>query len=190
MIEHHDHPLPTPYRTEHPDFGWNGNEAAPSNWNPASSFPAITIPQAFINEYLWKPTQKNATCAKVDPVPAESSVDSKNSATSFQYTFTPALLSEIDVAMTYAFLQASDFRRNARSQASGSDNPSAFSHEIGVTLNSPYHGGNAVLDAMVRIVAEKQNADVLVLDSLELAARKYGVMGEGTVSCPDSCVLY
>ncbi|KAF9254310.1 hypothetical protein L218DRAFT_555630 [Marasmius fiardii PR-910] len=40
------------------------------------------------------------------------------------------------------------------------------------------NGGNAVVDAVLRIVAHKQNADILVLDSLELAAGPVGALGK------------
>ncbi|KAI3608705.1 atpase family aaa domain-containing protein 1-a [Moniliophthora roreri] len=53
--------------------------------------------------------------------------------------------------------------------------------EKAVTLFAPYHGGNTIIDAVVKIVAQKENADVLVLDSLDLAAGRHGPLREAGV---------
>ncbi|KAL0562743.1 hypothetical protein V5O48_019336, partial [Marasmius crinis-equi] len=55
-----------------------------------------------------------------------------------------------------------------------------------VTLLSPYHGGNAVIDAVIENIAMQENADVLVLDSLELIAGRAGALGPGGGSLVDA----
>lgn len=150
------------------------------------SFPTLKIPQVFVDQYLWDPNGDNNASDSVQGHASPDAADSSElklpaSEPSFRYNHSPSLIADTEVAVSYAFLQASKLHRATQSKPG--PKPSDFPPEMGVTLYSPYHGGNAVLDSMVRILAEKHNADVLVLDSLELAAGKFSLLGEGTASC-------
>uniref|UniRef100_A0A0W0F194 AAA+ ATPase domain-containing protein n=1 Tax=Moniliophthora roreri TaxID=221103 RepID=A0A0W0F194_MONRR len=81
------------------------------------------------------------------------------------FAFQDDMLSEIHQAISYAF-----------SCRAGTVNV-PYSNRT-VTLYAPYHGGNAVVDSVVKAAALKANADVLVLDALELAAGDCGALGE------------
>ncbi|KAK7062839.1 hypothetical protein VNI00_000334 [Paramarasmius palmivorus] len=81
------------------------------------------------------------------------------------FGFDELMLSEVYQAVSYAFscgINTADTPRCART----------------VTLYAPYHGGNPMVDAVVKAAAINVNADVLVLDALELAAGKCGSLGD------------
>ncbi|KAF9255172.1 hypothetical protein L218DRAFT_884723 [Marasmius fiardii PR-910] len=84
--------------------------------------------------------------------------------TSTIWSFEGDMLSDIQWGISYAFQCASDATTGIGKT---------------VTLLSPYHSGNAVLDAVLRVIAHEQNADILVLDSLELVAGPFGALGKG-----------
>ncbi|KAG7095431.1 hypothetical protein E1B28_006180 [Marasmius oreades] len=83
--------------------------------------------------------------------------------TSSDWSFDGDMLDDIQSGISYAFLCANDTNTVI---------------EKTVTLLSPYHGGNTVIDAVLRNTAQKENADVLVLDSLVLAAGRFGALGK------------
>ncbi|KAK7434030.1 hypothetical protein VKT23_020429 [Stygiomarasmius scandens] len=106
---------------------------------------------AFTNRFIWSRAQ---LCA--EPV--------------HPWAFEEGMISDVQKAVSYAFLCA----------AQKPDNESTGCSDRAVTLLSPCHGGNVIIDVVVKMVAHKVNADVLVLDSLELAAGKFGSLEDGT----------
>jgi hypothetical protein len=55
-----------------------------------------------------------------------------------------------------------------------------------ITLFCPHQGGHLFVDSMVNLIACRQNADVLVLDALEVASVQFGAIGKGAL-CSSLC---
>jgi hypothetical protein len=53
-----------------------------------------------------------------------------------------------------------------------------------ISLYYPHNGCHDIIDAMVKSIARKEGADVVVLDSLELALGEFGAFGKGTFLKP------
>ena len=58
------------------------------------------------------------------------------------------------------------------------------SQEPSIALFSPFEGCHEIIDSMVKVLAERLSADVLVLDALELAKGEFGALGKGVKLCP------
>ncbi|KAJ2930112.1 hypothetical protein H1R20_g6979, partial [Candolleomyces eurysporus] len=129
------------------------------------------VPPSFINHFLWAPEQP--TTAGENPIAMGPSEDSEGTPPVFR--FTGSVQSKLSSLVALAFSKAEKPRS---ASVSVSDVPS----ERCLVLSCPTIEGTHIIDAAVRHVANKQGADVLVLDALELAAGKLGSIGkEGKV---------
>ncbi|KAJ2924745.1 hypothetical protein H1R20_g12360, partial [Candolleomyces eurysporus] len=129
------------------------------------------IPPVFIERFLWTP--RSATTAGDDSSAATPLKDGEVALPIFR--FTGSVQSELNSLTALAFSKAEKSRSTPESV---SDVPS----EKCLVLSCPTKEGAHIIDAAVRHVANKQGADVVVLDALELAAGKLGLLGkEGQV---------
>ncbi|KAJ6505595.1 hypothetical protein DFH09DRAFT_885940, partial [Mycena vulgaris] len=51
--------------------------------------------------------------------------------------------------------------------------------EPSICLFTPYEGCHEIIDSMIQSVANRLDADVIVLDALELALGEFGAFGKG-----------
>jgi hypothetical protein len=109
------------------------------------------IPQSFSEGLLWHCTDASLV------VPSKQ-------------IFSDELIAEVLALVSYGFACADG------TVPLGADSKEA--PERSITLYCPDKGGNIVLDSMVKHVAAHHNADVLVLDALELAAGEFGALGK------------
>jgi|SRR5882762_2008638 len=93
---------------------------------------------------------------------------------SFAYTLTNELLTEVQSSVSYHFTHAASL---SVQEATGKIIPP----ERSITLYCPHRGELPIIDEVVKIVASRERAHILVLDALELAAGKFGALGEGRV---------
>ncbi|KAK7039194.1 hypothetical protein VNI00_010099 [Paramarasmius palmivorus] len=116
--------------------------------------PAASIhpPSIFIEKCLWTRSRL------------------KSEPPSYRWSFDDDHISRVEDTISNAFASSAS--------ALVSDDPHP---EKAVCLFAPFHGGATIIDAMVKVVAQKVGADVLVLDSLDLAAGRHGPLGEGGV---------
>jgi hypothetical protein len=91
------------------------------------------------------------------------------------YDFPDEIIDEVRSAVAYAFSNASQTARaDGGNLKVGLPNPN-------ISLYCPHEASHDVIDSMVDLIALERGADVLVLDSLELALGKDGVFGEGMI---------
>ena len=50
-----------------------------------------------------------------------------------------------------------------------------------ISLYYPHYGCHNIIDSMVKSIAREQGADIVVLDSLELALEEFGAFGKGAL---------
>jgi hypothetical protein len=84
------------------------------------------------------------------------------------HDFQDEMLEEVHAAASLAF-------SNSAQRASRGSDPK----EPAIYLYCPYNNSNAVVDAAVKHLAFRHEADVVVLDASELARGKYGALGTG-----------
>ena len=85
---------------------------------------------------------------------------------SMQWKFDEEMLADIQLSLSYAFRCG---RLDPQSQKA-------------IYLSSPHQGGHSVVDAVVKHLAVREQADVLVIDALELAAGRLGLLADGVLS--------
>ncbi|KAK7051195.1 hypothetical protein VNI00_004695 [Paramarasmius palmivorus] len=81
---------------------------------------------------------------------------------SMQWKFDEEMLADIQLSLSYAFRCG---RLDPQSQKA-------------IYLSSPHQGGHSVVDAVVKHLAVREQADVLVIDALELAAGRLGLLAD------------
>ncbi|KAE9411593.1 hypothetical protein BT96DRAFT_804317 [Gymnopus androsaceus JB14] len=114
---------------------------------------SINLPSIFIDKCLWSQSR-----LKLEPP-------------SHRWVFDNEPLSKVEDAISGALASS------ASAMTLGEDpHP-----EKAVSLFAPFHGGTAIIDEVVKVVARKVNADVLMLDALDLAAGQHGLLGEGEI---------
>jgi hypothetical protein len=117
--------------------------------------PAVEISDAFTERFLWS---------------HNSDVPSRIETPSI-HQFPEEMVQEIHAAAACAFERAILKEKVAQKDATIQS----------ITLFCPHEGGNPFVDSMVKLIASRQNADVLVLDALELATLQFGAIGEGGI---------
>ncbi|RXW24346.1 hypothetical protein EST38_g1546 [Candolleomyces aberdarensis] len=129
------------------------------------------LPPVFVERFLWTP--QPPTIAGDDSLGATPLKDGEVTLPVFR--FTGSVQSELNSLTALAFSKAEKSR-------SASESVSDVPSEKCLVLSCPTKEGAHIIDAAVRHVANKQGADVVVLDALELAAGKLGLLGkEGQV---------
>ena len=110
---------------------------------------------------LWTPPYKQ-------PLPTRFSTPERPDSTAslpFAYSFSDETMTQIQAVANYAF------------------NGPSIDTMCSITLYSPHEAGHVVIDSVVKLVADRHQADVLVLDALELALGEFGALGTGSYLC-------
>src|SRR6266545_528084 len=115
--------------------------------------PPVYIPDSFTKRFLWPPNSDDQTKPP------------------FVCEFSDELVQEIQAAASYAF-------QNTIQKESVADEARIAQ---GITLFCPHNGSHHVIDSMVKSIAHHQDADVLVLDAVELATGEFGAISDGTI---------
>jgi hypothetical protein len=121
----------------------------------------IIIPPDFIDKFVWSPFKDIAADGAAGPINDPSS---DHPVLPPSYSFPDGVVSEVLGAASYAFSTAS--------QLSGV--------EPSICLFTPYEGCHDIIDSIIKSTANQLNADVIVLDALELALGEFGALGKGT----------
>lgn len=123
------------------------------------------ISPAFVDRYLWSPSPQHSSTDKTDAL----SLDKGNSLPpSFQ--FSEGVLEELDSLTALAFSEAEKPR--------SIDTPIAdIPSEKCLVFSCPTLEGACIIDDAVRRVAVTHEADIVVLDALELAMGRCGLLG-------------
>lgn len=101
------------------------------------------------------------------------------------FTFPDGILSEVQAATSYAFSHAAQMAslNPQGSPLNGDEKQGAKSlREPIISLYYPHAGCHEIIDSMVKSLALAQGADIVVLDSLELALEEFGAFGKGGFS--------
>ena len=109
--------------------------------------------------------------------------DESPSSPSTSFVFPDEILSEARALTSYAFSHVVQMASVERSFLDNDDpqNTKPHSQPI-ISLYYPHHGCHNIIDSMVKSLAHDQGADVVVLDSLELALQEFGAFGKGALS--------
>ncbi|KAJ7931803.1 hypothetical protein B0H13DRAFT_2308502 [Mycena leptocephala] len=127
----------------------------------------IIIPPGFIAKFVWSPFKDIAADGAAEPMNNPSSDHPQS------YAFPDGVVSEVLAAASYAFSPTSQI---------GAVEPN-------ICLFTPYEGCHDIVDSMIQSVANQLNADVIVLDAIELALGEFGALGEGTSHYQDNYQL-
>lgn len=152
-------------QTSTPDLTTNQKDTpkgipdSPVNCLKRGSQNSIHIPQTFSENFLWDSTRTSVVSGE-EPRAAEP-------------TFSEELVTEVLALASYTF---SCSEGTIQSKCENLKEPP----ERSMTLFCPDKCGNVVLDSMVKLIAAKNDAEILVLDALELAAGEFGALGEST----------
>ncbi|KAJ2926041.1 hypothetical protein H1R20_g11055, partial [Candolleomyces eurysporus] len=121
------------------------------------------IPQTFVDRYLWSPSQTPST-GTTDT----SSLNEESLPPTFQ--FSEGVLEELDALTALAFSEAE--------KTHSIDTPiTDIPFEKCLVFSCPTLEGACIIDDAVRRVATTHEADVVVLDALELAMGRCGLLG-------------
>ncbi|KAJ7920889.1 hypothetical protein B0H13DRAFT_2318946 [Mycena leptocephala] len=151
----------------------------------------IIIPPDFIDKFVWSPLKDIAADGAADPTNDPSS---DHPVLPPSYSFPDGVVSEVLGAASYAFSPAgqlggmglSEFRPPNNDEDSSEDasefdsldNEEDLPQEPSICLFTPYEGCHDIIDSMIQSVANQLNADIIVLDALELALGEFGVLGK------------
>jgi hypothetical protein len=119
---------------------------------PGDSSSSVSLPPELADTLLWLPEEN--TVAKESNLPPEE------------------MLQEALANLHVSFHPKTQHRATYASSAGPPVEPS-------VTLYCPIEGGTYVIDAAVQELARRLDADVLVLDALDLLAGEWGPFGKG-----------
>ncbi|KAJ2912378.1 hypothetical protein MD484_g8039, partial [Candolleomyces efflorescens] len=123
------------------------------------------IPPAFVDRYLWSSPQPHPPT-----VVSETSSLDKDESLPPCFEFSDGVLEELETLTALAFYEAEKPR--------AVDTPVAdIPSEKCLVLSCPTLEGACIIDEAVRRVAATHEADVVVLDALELAMGRYGLLG-------------
>ena len=112
--------------------------------------------------------------------------ESPSSDASPSFVFPDEILSEARALTSYAFshvvqMASIDAHKSLSLDDDDTQNAKPHSQPI-ISLCYPHHGCHNIIDSMVKSLAHDQGADVVVLDSLELALQEFGAFGKGALS--------
>ena len=130
----------------------------------------LNVPPEFRDRFLWTPPFNGASGLPADG----ESIDNSSSTRPFAYKFSKEMVDDAIAVTSLAFF------RQAGALALDPKSITNF-HEPSITLFSPFEGCHEIIDSMVKVLAERLSADVLVLDALELAKGEFGALGKGVL---------
>jgi hypothetical protein len=137
----------------------------------------ITIPPDFIDKFVWPPSKDIAADGAAEP---KDDLSSDHPALPQSYTFSDGIVSGVLGAAICAFSPASQLGGMELSEFRSLNHDEDLPEEPSICLFTPYEGCHEIIDSMIQSVANQLNADVVVLDALELALGEFGVLGTGT----------
>jgi len=111
--------------------------------------------------------------------------ESPSSDASPSFVFPDEILSEARALTSYAFshvVQTASIDAHKSLSLDDDDTQNAPHSQPIISLYYPQHGCHNIIDSMVKSLAHDQGADVVVLDSLELALQEFGAFGKGALS--------
>ncbi|KIM76317.1 hypothetical protein PILCRDRAFT_12910 [Piloderma croceum F 1598] len=137
---------------------------------------------------LWSPPFEDPLRRPQDESP---SGDAAITSASPPFVFPDEILSEARALTSYAFSHVVQMASIEAHESFPDDdhaqNAKPHSQPI-ISLYYPHHGCHNIIDSMVKSLARDQGADVVVLDSLELALQEFGAFGKEFARATD--VLY
>ena len=136
---------------------------------------SVSLPSNLAQKILWNPPFK-------DPSPLEDKAGIPVPQVSLK--FPNEILSEVQAATSYVFSRSVQMATlNMHDSLSTSNQQSTESlPEPIISLYYPQSGCHDVIDSMVKLLAQQEQADIVVLDSLELALGEFGGFGKGEFS--------
>ncbi|KAF7358511.1 putative AAA domain-containing protein C16E9.10c [Mycena venus] len=135
----------------------------------------ISIPPGFIDKFLWPPFKDIAADGTAEPINDQSS---DHPALPQSYAFSDSVLCEVLAAASYAFSPALQLGGMELSEFRSLNNDEDLPEEPSICLFTPYEGCHEIIDSMIQSVANRLDADVIVLDALELALGEFGALGK------------
>jgi hypothetical protein len=145
--------------------------------------PTMLISASLAEKILWSPPFEDPLRQPHDESPSGDAATTSTSPPSF--VFPDEILSEARALTSYAFSHAVQMAgiEAHKSFLDGDDAQNAKPHSQPIiSLYYPHHGCHNIIDSMVKSLAHDQGADVVVLDSLELALQEFGAFGKGALS--------
>ncbi|KAJ7836592.1 hypothetical protein B0H13DRAFT_1912976 [Mycena leptocephala] len=134
----------------------------------------ITIPPDFIDKFVWPPSKDIAADGTAEP---KNVLSSDHPALPQSYTFSDGIVSGVLGAAICALSPASQLGGMELSEFLSLNHDEDLPEEPSICLFTPYEGCHEIIDSMIQSVANQLNADVVVLDALELALGEFGVLG-------------
>jgi hypothetical protein len=142
--------------------------------------PATFMSEGLVEKILWSPPFEDPHRQPYGESPSGDAVTTPPS-----FVFPDEILSEARALTSYAFshvVQMTSIEAH-KSFLDNNDAQNAKPHSQPIiSLYYPHHGCHDIIDSMVKSLAQDQGADVVVLDSLELALQEFGAFGKGALS--------
>jgi hypothetical protein len=125
---------------------------------------------------LWSPPFPDPN---VPESPDGQPSDDATTTTPPTFAFPDGILSEAHALTSYAFSRAVQMASSNGLIPDNSEDSEKLCPEPIISLYYPHDGCHDIVDSMVKCLASEQSADVVVLDSLELALAEFGAFGKG-----------
>ena len=148
--------------------------------------PTASFTSSMAAKILWSPPFQDSTNGSdIHDGQPRSTAGNNTTAPNLPPTFTfpDGILSEVQATASYAFSRAvqmasvdSSVLNNGNDIRSTKSPPQPI-----ISLYYPHYGCHNIIDSMVKSVAREQGADIVVLDSLELALEEFGAFGKGAL---------
>jgi hypothetical protein len=140
----------------------------------------MTMSAGLAGKILWSPPFEDPLRQPHDESLSRDAVTT--SASPSPFVFPDEILSEARALTSYAFSHVVQMASiEAHKLFLDAQNAKPHSQPI-ISLYYPHHGCHNIIDSMVKSLAHDQGADVVVLDSLELALQEFGAFGKGALS--------
>ena len=140
------------------------------------------ISAGLAEKILWSPPFEDPHRQPLHESPSGDAATTTTTPSSF--AFPDEILSEARALTSYAFSHvvqmASVEVQQSLTDSNDAQNANSHSPPI-ISLYYPHHGCHGIIDSMVKSLALDQGADVVVLDSLELALQEFGAFGKGVL---------
>ena len=141
---------------------------------------ALTAAGDLAMKILWSPPFEDLTNAHTGKDQQDESHSDTTSASLLPFIFPDEILSEARARTSYAFSHVVQMASVEVHESRPVGNAKPHSQSI-ISLYYPHHACHDIIDSMVKSLAHDQGADVVVLDSLELALEEFGAFGKGAV---------
>ena len=158
------------------------------NENPSqcvATEPTMFISAGLAEKILWSPPFEDPHRQPHESSSGDAATTTTSPSSSISSSVFPdETLSEARALTSYAFSHvvqmASVEVQQSLTDSNDAQNANSHSPPI-ISLYYPHHGCHGIIDSMVKSLALDQGADVVVLDSLELALQEFGAFGKGVL---------